>query len=189
MYGVLSYPLQTIYTNRIVGTPIFNTTGERLPREFLAIYERGELSRGLYRGFMPFFYFGLCYSQVNCNSAERAPLVSLVLGTTILNWLEVLKTRRMIMTPEKIENPVPYPKMFVPSALLKTVSLGLAPHLARNSLCCLALYPKQMGSTDEMLQAAFALGAVVLSHPFEVARVLIVHNEGGRLAPTLSALY
>jgi len=42
---------------------------------------------------------------------------------------------------------------------------------------------------DDAICGLFALGAVAVSHPFEVARVLVVKNEGGRTIPTLTALY
>jgi|TARA_B110000503_G_C6827623_1_gene281442 hypothetical protein len=53
----------------------------------------------------------------------------------------------------------------------------------------IALMPKAVGSMDEMIAAVFAVGAVVATHPFEVARVLAVKNNGGSMIPTLQAVY
>lgn len=49
--------------------------------------------------------------------------------------------------------------------------------------------PKGLGSNDELFMSIFAIGAVALSHPFEVARILMVKNDGGRMMPTLKSLY
>ena len=75
------------------------------------------------------------------------------------------------------------------NALRLTATLGLVPHLCRNFLMGLGSMPKDLGSHSEALMGLFALGTVLISHPFEVARVLMVQNEGGKLVPTLRALY
>jgi hypothetical protein len=51
------------------------------------------------------------------------------------------------------------------------------------------LIPGMQGSRDEAAYALFAFGAVLVSHPFEVARVLIVHQQSGWCLPTLQSLY
>ena len=43
MYRFLTYPLDVIKTNRIVGTQAVKDAGENLPREFVSLYERGAL--------------------------------------------------------------------------------------------------------------------------------------------------
>jgi len=53
MLQVLSYPLDVIKTNRILNTPLSKEAGEALPKEFLALYERGAMRSGLYRGLLP----------------------------------------------------------------------------------------------------------------------------------------
>jgi len=79
--------------------------------------------------------------------------------------------------------------MFAPNMLLKTFTLGMMPHLLRNGCMGIALVPKAQGAMDDVIGGFFALGACAVSHPFEVARVLIVKNDGGRTIPTLRALY
>lgn len=48
-----AYPLDVIKANRIVSSPLAEEAGENLPRELVALYERGALSRGFYRGLVP----------------------------------------------------------------------------------------------------------------------------------------
>jgi hypothetical protein len=50
---VLTYPLDVIKTNRIIQTSLSREGAESIPKEFLALYEKGALSRGLYRGLLP----------------------------------------------------------------------------------------------------------------------------------------
>ena len=42
-----------IKTNRIVNSPLTKGAGENLPREFVSLYERGNLRTGLFRGLLP----------------------------------------------------------------------------------------------------------------------------------------
>ena len=71
-------------------------------------------------------------------------------------------------------------------------TLGITAHLVRNIALwnSLVLYKH----TDyEPVQLLFGLGALLISHPFEVARVLIVNGEKSRLVgstvATLQSLY
>ena len=75
------------------------------------------------------------------------------------------------------------------SGLFKLVTLGATAHIFRNFALSLALVPREYGSDYEPVQALFALGAILVSHPFEVARVLIVNNGSGKLDATLKSLY
>lgn len=65
MYNILSYPLITIYTNRIAGTPTFAQVGENLPKEFLTVVERGGSRAGFFRGFLPFLIYGNCHKNMS----------------------------------------------------------------------------------------------------------------------------
>ena len=75
----------------------------------------------------------------------------------------------------------------------KILTRGYTAHLAKNYLLALAFVPSFIGSDDQLSQAVFALGAIMVSHPFEVARVLIVNGETshitGRTYATLRTLY
>ena len=52
MYTALTYPLDVIKTNRILQTTLTKEGAESIPKEFLVLYEKGGLSRGLFRGFL-----------------------------------------------------------------------------------------------------------------------------------------
>lgn len=109
----------------------------------------------------------------------------------MLNWLANIHTRRMLIdSSASFEKPTSYGSMFSsPKVITRTFTLAFMPHLARNFCMGLAMLPKHMGAMDEVIAGIFALGAAAVSHPFEVARILIVKNDGGRTIPTLKALY
>ena len=67
-------------------------------------------------------------------------------------------------------------------------TLGLGSTLIRNFAVSFAFMPRLYGVHDEVFQLLAAVGAVALSHPFEVARVLIINNERGMMAQTLKDL-
>ena len=52
------------------------------------------------------------------------------------------------------------------------MTLGLGASICRNLALILAVSPGMNQSRDEASYGLFALGGVLLSHPFEVARVL-----------------
>ena len=73
--------------------------------------------------------------------------------------------------------------------LPKLVTLGYTAALLRNSCLMTAFLPRAFGNESVLMDAGFAFGAILLSHPFEVARVLIVCQEQNRMiGSTLSTL-
>ena len=50
MYTALTYPLDIIKTNRIIQSSLSKEGAESIPKEFQVLYEKGGLSRGLFRG-------------------------------------------------------------------------------------------------------------------------------------------
>ena len=71
----------------------------------------------------------------------------------------------------------------------KLFTLGYTAALTRNAILMTAFLPKTLGNEWMPMDAGFALGAVALSHPFEVARVLIVCKEQNRMVgSTISTL-
>ena len=88
MYSYLTHPLDVIKTNRIMGSQISKEAGENLPREMLALYERGMMQGGLYRGLAPAFGLGIFWKiQGEEMGLNRFPLISLLVGTLLLNPL------------------------------------------------------------------------------------------------------
>ena len=77
--------------------------------------------------------------------------------------------------------------------LPKLVTLGYTAALARNACIMTAFLPKTLGNESIAVDFGFAFGAMLLSHPFEVARVLIVCQEQNRMigstVSTLQSVY
>lgn len=59
----------------------------------------------------------------------------------------------------------------------RAFTLGLIPTIFRNFFLCLGLTPGLSGFTYAPLTVVWSLGGILLSHPFEVARVLIQCND------------
>ena len=53
----------------------------------------------------------------------------------------------------------------------KLAMLGLVPTIMRNFILLLGLQPSKHGLSNEYAAGLLALGAITMSHPFEVARV------------------
>ena len=54
---------------------------------------------------------------------------------------------------------------------VKMFTLGVVPTFLRNFVLLTALQPSKVGIADDLSSILLSLGAVTLSHPFEVARV------------------
>tara|TARA_B110000503_G_C6894509_1_gene308164 strand:+ start:305 stop:652 length:348 start_codon:yes stop_codon:yes gene_type:complete len=70
----------------------------------------------------------------------------------------------------------------------RVLYLGLGSTILRNMSLMFSFFPRYYGIHDEASQLLAAIGAIALSHPFEVARVLIVNNNGGMMHATLRDL-
>jgi hypothetical protein len=91
-FPLLTYPLDIIKTNRILQTSIAKEGAESIPREFLALYEKGGMKQGLYRGFL----IGLLAASLQgpfSNDARSGTVAGLALSviTNPLNILQVHK--------------------------------------------------------------------------------------------------
>ena len=64
-----------------------------------------------------------------------------------------------------------------PERYLKLFTLGAPAHICKNIVLGLSFAPRMMGHEAQHIWAVFSLGALLLSHPFEVARVLLVAYE------------
>lgn len=115
----------------------------------------------------------------------------MLIGTAMCNVFANAATKRqLINSAAEFEAPQTYKSMFrTPAAIMSMITTGMVPHLIRNLVMCVGVMPKGIGSNDELFMGVFAAGAVAISHPFEVARILMVKNEGGRMMPTLKSLY
>lgn len=60
---------------------------------------------------------------------------------------------------------------------LRVFTLGIIPLSIRNMFVCSAMVPSWYGLNYLPVTVAWALGGIILSHPFEVARVMIQYQE------------
>ena len=118
-------------------------------------------------------------------------MVPLLAGTAIYNpVLNMLTIKQVVRGSEK--EPMSYAKILSQNHL-RTFTLGYTAAVMRNFFLAFAFIPSIVGSDMQSMQALFGMGALLLSHPFEVARVLIVDGEKnhitGRTMATLQSLY
>ena len=147
---------------------------------------------GLYRGLGPAFALGLLYKfSYGDFTGGTFPALSLVVGTGMCNPILNLQTWKQVVRGPEVE-PQSYATIWRQNPL-RTVTLGYTAHLARNFALAAAFIPALAGSDMESLHVVFGMGALLLSHPFEVARVLIVDREKshatGRALATIRSLY
>jgi hypothetical protein len=169
-FPLLTYPLDIIKTNRILQTSLAKEGAESIPKEFLALYEKGGMKQGLYRGFLIGFLAASLQGPIS-GDAKTGALAGLALSvlTNPLNILQVHKQsfhNSQTKTYSQITSEVGVTRMF---------TLGLIPSIGRNFLITAGLIPTLLGNNDTLITFGYALGGIVLSHPFEVARVIIQH--------------
>ena len=204
MYAFLTYPLDVIKTNRIVGSQLTKEAGENLPRELVSVYERGTMKAGFYRGLAPIAFFvglrgvasasGLKNPLEGSNAGTAAWLQShaaVAVATVVMNPLINLSTMKQIFRGAG-STPLTYSQLASEAGMVRVFTLGITAHLVRNALLwqTISLYDQ---TSFEPAQLLFGIGALLVSHPFEVARVLIVNGEKsgmfGSTNATLRTLY
>lgn len=104
--------------------------------------------------------------------------MKLLACTTLSQPFNNLMTKRQVINSSTFAEPS-YSKIMneMGANLPKYVTLGFTAALCRNACLMSAFLPKALGNEWMPLDAGFAMGAILLSHPFEVARVLIVCKE------------
>ena len=111
----------------------------------LALYERGAMQGGLYRGLAPAFALGLLWKM---NGEEmmshRFPAISLLVGTFLFNPLLNLQTMKQVVRGPELQ-PVSYAQIVRESGV-KLVTLGYTAHVARNFVMATAFVPSLAGS-------------------------------------------
>lgn len=107
-----------------------------------------------------------CYSDKF--DGFRGPVILAALA--LLNPLEVMTVKRQVVQ----NNEISYANLWK-SLNYRMFTLGLGSFALKTAALLTGLIPGMQGSKDEASYALFAFGGVLLSHPFEVARVLIVH--------------
>lgn len=153
------------------------------------MYERGQFKNGAYRGMVPLlgvtainnFFGGFSFDMTG---------IKLLTVTTLSQPLNNLMTQRQVINSTSFAEPSYRQVMSNWGANVpKLVTLGYSAALCRNAFLMTAFLPKTLGNEWMPLDGLFAMGAIVLSHPFEVARVMIVCQEKNRMVgSTLSTL-
>ena len=176
---MLAYPLDIIKTNRILQTPLAREGAERIPREILSLQERGNLYRGLYRGYMLAAIYGVVVSKfANSGFNEQAGVAGVLMGSFLANPLQVLTVRRQVITQS--HDIKPYKDSFkelMKGSRIRPFTLGVIPTMIRNTILALGFQPALNGFNQTSVSLLYALGGILLSHPFEVARVHLQTQE------------
>ena len=189
MYQYIAYPLEVAKTNRILNTNFNKECSENLGKELVAMYERGSFRNGAYRGMLPLFGITAIYNTCGGFKFDVGGL-SLVACTTLAQPLNTLMTQRQAINSSTFAEPS-YRQILGNwgANIPKLVTLGYTAALFRNAFLMMAFLPKTLGNEWIPMDAGFAFGAVLISHPFEVARVLIVCQEKNRMiGSTISTL-
>ena len=157
------------------------------------MYERGQFRNGAYRGMAPLLGITFVYNTFGGFHFDVTGL-KLLACTTLCQPLSILMTQRQVINTATFAEPS-YGQIMKNwgANLPKLVTLGYTAALCRNALLMTAFLPKTLGNEWMPMDAGFAFGAILLSHPFEVARVLIVCQEKNRMVgstlQTLQAVY
>ena len=158
-------------------------------KELVAMYERGQFRNGAYRGMLPLFGI-TAINNVFGGFSFDVTGIKLLTYTTLAQPFNILMTHRQIINSSTFAEPS-YKQVMANwgANVPKLFTLGYTAALCRNAVLMVTFLPKTLGSDWMPLDAAFALGAILVSHPFEVARVLIVGQEKNRMiGSTLATL-
>ena len=186
-FPVIAYPLEVVKTNRIVGmqNAALQST-EELSRDLLKLAERGSLRTGMFRGLATVIPCALLENQ-RLRGYEEFRGAHQFLGfstyTLLMQPFAVLQTKKQVLATGDAS----YAQL-VKQLGPRLFTLGLGSTCLRNFSLMFSFFPRYYGIHDEASQLLAAVGAVALSHPFEVARVLIVNNGSGFAHATLRDL-
>ena len=90
MYGLLTYPLDVIKTNRILQTSLAKEGADSIPRELSVLYEKGAFAKGLYRGFLPVMAISLFPSISGNQNFIWGMGFGSIFGSILINPLNIL---------------------------------------------------------------------------------------------------
>ncbi len=183
MYAVLTYPLDIIKTNRILQSSLSKEGAESIPKEFSVLYEKGGLQRGLFRGlFIGFLAAHAQESLANSNGAIGAVVLSV-----LHNPFSILQVHKQAFNSSATKT---YSQIISEVGPQRLFTLGLIPSLSRNILVSAGFLPGFLGHEYSPLSVMYALGGILLSHPFEVSRVILQYNgaKSGMFGDSLSVM-
>jgi len=140
---------------------------ESIPKEFTALYEKGGLNRGLFRGLL------VGYLAANLQGTFTDPAAG-SLGAFVIsiacNPFSILQVHKQSFHNSVTKS---YRQIISEVGPARMLTLGLIPSLARNVLVCAGFVPSFLGQSYSPISVVYALGGILLSHPFEVARVIL----------------
>lgn len=177
MYQYIAYPFDVAKTNRILGTSFNKECGDNLGKEMVAMYERGQFRNGAYRGMAPLLGVTAINNIFGGFSFDMTGIKLLTVTTLSQPFSNMMTQRQAINTSSFAEPSYRQVLSNFGANVPKMVTLGYTAALCRNAFLMTAFLPKTLGNEWMPLDGLFAFGAVVLSHPFEVARVMIVCQE------------
>ena len=169
-YQYIAYPFDVVKTNRIINSNFNKECGENLGRELVTLYERGSFRNGAYRGMAPLFGITVINNMFGGFQFDATGM-KLLLCTVASQPLLNMMTMRQAVNLNSMSEPA-YRSLTM--QLPRLCTLGFTAALTRNAFLMTAFLPKTLGNDWMPMDAGFAFGAVLLSHPFEVARTLIV---------------
>ena len=109
------------------------------------------------------------------NNSPQQGLGAGIIVTTLLNPLSILTLKKQVFDGSAPKSYGQLAREASNGNPMRLFTLGLFPTIGRNLFLATALIPPAMGYNYAPLTLTYALGAIILSHPFEVARVLIQH--------------
>ena len=140
MFALLTYPMDVIKTNRILQTTLSRENGESLNREFLSLYEKGGLQKGLYRGFLLAFLAANAQGPLY-NSRPQGDAFLGILFTLIHNPLQILQVHKQVVHRDgRTPSYATILKQYSGNPT-RLFTLGLIPSLLRNVILCAGFLP------------------------------------------------
>lgn len=139
MYSLLTYPLDIIKTNRILQTSLSKEGAESIPKEFTALYEKGGLSKGLFRGLL------IGYLAANIQGALTNPTtgsIGAVVLTAVTNPFSILQVHKQVFNNSTTKT---YSQIISEVGAARMFTLGLIPSLGRNLFVCAGFMPSFLG--------------------------------------------
>ncbi len=178
MYALVTYPLDVIKTHRILETNLHKTAGESIPKEFAALCEAGGMAQGAFRGLGSAAAIGI--------AAKMIPFKDLWLAAPAIS---AVQNPLLVMQVYKQQLGISYGEAAA-KAGSGMFTRGLIPLAIRNYFLLYSVYPSQNGINYTPYNVALAVGSIVISHPFEVCRVLLHADKGWNgFHGTLNTLY
>ena len=134
------------------------------------MYERGQFKNGAYRGMLPLVGVIGVHQSLGGFHFDFTGL-KLLAATIACQPFNIMMTQRQAINTVNLGEP--NYRQILASNPLKLVTLGFTAALSRNALLMTAFLPKTLGNEWMPMDIGFTFGAILLSHPFEVARVLV----------------